>query len=149
MGQMIAAFVIIGLAGVIMLMKWPGPAFGYLYCVAVGLLMAGRFLYPFTSTTYEVLHCMTLGAGIGSVAGLAYAMGIKLSGDMGSIIGGAVLMPILMFIVGVALIFVLGIVGMFQNGSSSEVVTSGLVLCGLIAGIFGGGGSIIVIIFGK
>ena len=76
METLIIALAIIGIAAVVMLIKWPGPAFGYIYCVMVGLAMAFKFLYPFTSETYEVLHCLTLGGGIGAVFGLIYAVSI-------------------------------------------------------------------------
>lgn len=147
MEKMVIAFVLIALAAVVMFVKWPASAFGYVYCVAVGLMMAGAFLYPFTSTTYEVMHCMTLGGGIGAVAGLLYAISIKTSGaTLGVIIGGAILFPILMFIVGFIIVFALGIMLMFQNGSAAEVVTAGLVTWGLIAAIIGSVGSVLIII---
>lgn len=148
MGKLIIALAIIGIAAVVMLIKWPGPAFGYIYCVMVGLAMAFKFLYPFTSETYEVLHCLTLGGGIGAVFGLLYAVGIRLSGaTLGVIIGGALLLPILMFVVGFLLIVALGLFAMIQSGDGDLVLGSGVLMWGFITALIGGGGSIIVIIF--
>ena len=65
---------------------------------------------------------------------------------LGVIIGGAILFPILMFIVGFIIVFALGIMLMFQNGSAAEVVTAGLVTWGLIAAIIGSVGSVLIII---
>lgn len=148
MEKLIIALAIIGIAAVVMLIKWPGPAFGYIYCVMVGLAMAFKFLYPFTSETYEVLHCLTLGGGIGAVFGLLYAVGIRLSGaTLGVIIGGALLLPILMFVVGFLLIVALGLFAMIQSGDGDLVLGSGVLMWGFITALIGGGGSIIVIIF--
>lgn len=148
MEKMIIALAIIGIAAIVMLIKWPGPSLGYIYCVFVGLAMAFRFLYPFTTETYEVLHCLTLGGGVGAVFGLFYAVAIRGSeANIGVIIGCALLIPILMFIVGFILIVVLGLFAMIQNGDGNLVIGSSLVMWGFIAAIVGGGGSIIVIIF--
>lgn len=148
METLIIALAIIGIAAVVMLIKWPGPAFGYIYCVMVGLAMAFKFLYPFTSETYEVLHCLTLVGGIGAVFGLIYAVSIRgTEANLAAIIGGALLFPILMFIVGFILIVVLGLFAMIQSGDGNLVLGSGLIMWGLITALIGGGGSIIVIIF--
>ena len=150
METLIIALAIIGIAAVVMLIKWPGPAFGYIYCVMVGLAMAFKFLYPFTSETYEALHCLTLGGGIGAVFGLIYAVSIRgTEANLAAIIGGALLFPILMFIVGFILIVVLGLFAMIQSGDGNLVLGSGLIMWGLITALIGGGGSIIVIIFDK
>lgn len=146
MEKMIIALVIIAIAAIVMLIKWPGSALGYIYCV--GLAMALRFLYPFTVETYEVLHCMTLGAGVGAVFGLAYAVALRGSEyNIGVILGGVILLPILMFVVGFILIVALGLFAMIQNGDGNLVLGSALVMWGFIAALIGGGGSIIVIIF--
>ena len=101
MEKMIIALAVIAIAAIVMLIKWPGAALGYLYCVGVGLAMALRFLYPFTSETYEVLHCLTLGGGVGAVFGLAFAAALRGSEyNIGVILGGILLLPILMFVVG-------------------------------------------------
>ena len=147
METLIIALAIIGIAAVVMLIKWPGPAFGYIYCVMVGLAMAFKFLYPFTSETYEVLHCLTLGGGIGAVFGLIYAVAILLSeANLGEIIGGALIFPILMFVVGFILIVALGLFAMIQSGDGNLVLGSGVLMWGFITALIGGGGSIIVII---
>lgn len=147
MEKLVIALAIIGIAAVVMLIKWPGPALGYIYCVMVGLAMAFKFLYPFTSETYEVLHCLTLGGGIGAVFGLIYAVGIRLSGaNFGAIIGGALLFLILMFVVGFILIVALGLFAMIQSGDGNLVLGSGVLMWGFITALIGGGGSIIVII---
>lgn len=148
MEKMIIALVIIAIAAIVMLIKWPGSALGYIYCVGVGLAMALRFLYPFTVETYEVLHCMTLGAGVGAVFGLFFALALRSSEySIGVILGGVILLPILMFVVGFILIVVLGLFAMIQNGDGNLVLGSALVMWGFIAALIGGGGSIIVIIF--
>ena len=148
MEKMIIALVIIAIAAIVMLIKWPGSALGYIYCVGVGLAMALRFLYPFTVETYEVLNCMTLGAGVGAVFGLAYAVALRGSEyNIGVILGGVILLPILMFVVGFVLIVALGLFAMIQNGDGNLVLGSALVMWGFIAALIGGGGSIIVIIF--
>ena len=41
MEKMVIAFVLIALAAVVMFVKWSASAFGYVYCVVVGLMMAG------------------------------------------------------------------------------------------------------------
>ena len=148
MEKMIIALTVIAIAAVVMLIKRPGSALGYMYCVGVGLALALRFLYPFTSETYEVLHCLTLGAGVGAVFGLAYAAALHGSEyNMGVILGGAILLPILMFVVGFILIVALGLFAMIQNGDGNLVLGSALVMWGFIAALIGGGGSIILIIF--
>ena len=148
MEKMIIALAVIALAGILMLIKWPGAALGYLYCVGVGLAMAGAFLYPFTTETYEVLHCLTLGGGIGAVFGLFFAAGLHQEKySIGLIIGGIILLPILMFVVGFILIVALGLFAMIQNGDGNLVLGSALVMWGFIAALIGGGGSIILIIF--
>ena len=148
MGKMIIALTVIAIAAIVMLIKRPGAALGYLYCVGVGLALALRFLYPFTSETYEVLHCLTLGAGVGAVFGLAYAAALHGSEyNMGVILGGVILLPILMFVVGFILIVALGLFAMIQNGDGNLVLGSALVMWGFIAALIGGGGSIILIIF--
>ena len=148
MEKLIIALVIIVIGAVVMFIKWPGPALGYIYCVAVGLAMALQFLYPFTSEPYEVLHCLTLGGGIGAVFGLIYAVTIRGSeANIGVIIGGVLIFPILMFIVGFILILVLGLFAMIQRGDGELVLGSDLIMWGFIAALIGGGGSIIVIIF--
>ena len=148
MEKMIVALAIIGIAAVVMFIKWPGSALGYLYCVLVGLAMALKFLYPFTTETYEVLHCLTLGCGVGAVFGLFYALAIRGSeANIAVIIGCAILLPILMFVVGFILIVALGLFAMIQNGDGNLVLGSALVMWGFIAALIGGGGSIILIIF--
>lgn len=148
MEKMIIALAVIAIAAVVMLIKWPGAALGYIYCVGVGLAMAVAFLYPFTTETYEVLHCLTLGGGIGAVFGLAYAVALRGSEyNLGVILGGAILLPILMLVVGFILIVVLGLFAMIQRGDGNLVLGSALVMWGFIAALIGGGGSIILIIF--
>lgn len=148
MEKLVIALAVIALAGILMLIKWPGAALGYLYCVGVGLAMALRFLYPFTSETYEVLHCLTLGGGVGAMFGLFYALAIRESkANIGVIIGCALLLPILMFVVGFILIVALGLFAMIQSGQGNLVLGSALVMWGFIAALIGGGGSIILIIF--
>lgn len=149
MEKMIIAWVILAIAAVIMLVKWPKSAMGYLYCILVGVLMAARFLKPFTSETYEVVHCFTLGGGIGAVFGLFYAVGIHQ--DMGAlgVIACAILLPLVMFVVGFIVILVLGFSLMIQQGHGGEVVGAGLVTWALVAAIVGGGGGILVIILDK
>ena len=147
MEKMIIALAVIAIAAIVMLIKWPGAALGYLYCVGVGLAMALRFLYPFTSETYEVLHCLTLGGGVGAVFGLAFAAALRGSEyNIGVILGGILLLPILMFVVGFILIVALGLFAMIQNGDGNLVLGSALVMWGFIAALIGGGGSIILII---
>ena len=147
MEKLIIALAIIGIAAVVMLIKWPGPALGYIYCVMVGLAMAFKFLYPFTSGTYEVLNCLTLGGGVGAVFGLIYAIGIRFSGvTLGTIIGGALLFSLLIFVVGFFLIVALGLFSMIQNGDGNLVLGSGVLMWAFITSLIGGGGSIIVII---
>ena len=147
MEKMIIALAIIGIAAVIMLIKRPGAALGYIYCVGIGLAMAYRFLYPFTTETYEVLHCMTLGAGVGAVFGLIFAVVLHGSEyNIGVIIGCAVLLPVLMFIVGFILILILGLFVMIQNGDGDLVIGSAVLMWGFIAAVIGGGGSIILVI---
>lgn len=147
MEKLIIALAVIALAAVIMLFKWPGPALGYIYCVLVGLAMAFRFLYPFTTETYEVLHCLTLGGGVGAVFGLFYALAIRGSeANIAVIIGCAILLPILMFVVGFILIVALGLFAMIQSGQGNLVLGSALLMWGFIAALVGGGGSIILII---
>lgn len=115
--------------------------------LVIALAMAFKFLYPFTSETYEVLHCLTLGGGIGAVFGLIYAVVIRLSeANLGAIIGGALLFPILMFVVGFILIVALGLFAMIQSGDGNLVLGSGVLMWGFITALIGGGGSIIVII---
>ena len=148
MEKMIIALAIIAIAAIVMLIKSPGSALGYIYCVGVGLAMAVSFLYPFTTETYEVLHCLTLGGGIGAVFGLAYAVALRASEyNIGVILGGALLLPILMFIVGFILIVALGLFAMIRSGQGNLVLGSALVMWGFIAALIGGGGSIILIIF--
>lgn len=109
--------------------------------------MAAAFLYPFTTETHEVLHCLTLGGGIGAVFGLAYAVALRGSEyNFGVILGGAILLPILIFVVGFILIVALGLFSMIQNGDGNLVFGSALVMWGFIAALIGGGGSIILII---
>lgn len=146
MDKMIIALAVIAVAGVFMLVKWPSSALGYFYCVGIGLLLSARFLYPFTEESYEVLHCMTLGDGIGAVFGLFFALAIHHKIGMAGIIGCVFLLPVLMFIVGFLVVLVLGLFAMLQKGDGGTVVTSALVMWGLIAALIGGGGSIIVII---
>ena len=147
MEKLIIALAVIALAGIIMLIKRPGAALGYLYCVGVGLMMALRFLYPFTTETYEVLHCLTLGGGVGAVFGLFYALAIRESeANIGVIIGCALLLPILMFVVGFILIVALGLFAMIQSGQGNLVLGSALIMWGFISALIGGGGSIILII---
>lgn len=147
MEKLIIALAVIALAGIIMLIKRPGAALGYLYCVGVGLMMALRFLYPFTTETYEVLHCLTLGGGVGAVFGLAFAVALHGSEyNIGVILGCAILFPILMFIVGFILIVALGLFAMIQSGQGNLVLGSALIMWGFISALIGGGGSIILII---
>ena len=148
MEKMIIALAVIALAGILMLIKWPGAALGYLYCVGVGLAMAFKFLYPFTVETYEVVHCMTLGAGVGAVFGLCFAAALRSSEySIWAILGGIILLPILMFVVGFILIVALGLFAMIQKGDGNLVLGSALVMWGFTAALIGGGGSIILIIF--
>ena len=148
MQKMIIALAVIAIAAIVMLIKCPGAALGYIYCVGVGLAMALAFLYPFTTETYEVLHCLTLGGGVGAVFGLAYAVALRGSEyNIGVILGGAILLPILMFVVGFILIVILGLFAMIQRGDGNLVLGSALVMWGFIAALIGGGGSIILIIF--
>lgn len=148
MEKMMIALAIVGIAAIIMLIKRPGAALGYIYCVGIGLMMAYKFLYPFTVDSYEVMHCMTLGAGVGAVFGLFFAIALHQSGyNIGVIIGCAILMPVLMFITGFILIIVLGLFVMIQNGDGNLVLGAGVVLWALVAAIIGGGGSIILVIF--
>lgn len=149
MEKMVIAWVILAIAAVVMLIKWPKSALGYLYCILAGVLLAARFLYPFTSETYEVMHCFTLGGGIGAVFGLAFAAGIHQ--DMGplGIIGCLLLIPLAMFVVGFVVILILGFSQMIRQGQGDQVLGAGLVTWGLIAAIVGGGGSIIIVILEK
>ena len=77
MMKMGIAWAILVLAAIIMLIKWPKSALGYLYCILVGVALAAQFLYPYTSESYEVMHCFTMGGGIGAVFGLFFAIGIQ------------------------------------------------------------------------
>lgn len=148
MEKMIIALAVIAIAAIVMLIKLPGAALGYIYCVGVGLAMAVRFLYPFTTETYEVLHCLTLGGGVGAVFGLIFAAALRGSKyNTGVILGGIILLPILMFVAGFILIVVLGLFAMIQRGDGNLVLGSALVMWGFIAALIGGGGSIILIIF--
>lgn len=147
MTNMFIAWGIIAIAAVILLIKRPDVAMGYLYCVGVGLAMAACFLYPFTEEPYEVMHCMTLGSGIGAFFGLFFALIIQQKCGMGAIAGCMIILPILMFIVGFIIILVLGLGLMISKGDGAQVITAGMVTWGLIAGIIGGCGSILIIIF--
>ena len=148
MGKMILALAVIIIAAVIMFIRRPGAALGYIYCVGVGVAMAVAFLYPFTTETYEVLHCLTLGGGIGAVFGLAYSVALRASEyNIGVILGGAILLPIVMFVVGFILIVALGLFAMIRNGDGNLVLGSAVIMWGFVSALIGGVGSIIVIIF--
>lgn len=138
---------VIAIAGVLMLFKRPGAALGYFYCVGTGTALSVKLIGGIASGD-EILYCLLIGAGIGAAFGLFYAMALHASEySLGVILGGALLLPILMVIIGFLLIFVLGIIGMFMHGDGDNVIISALIMVGLIGGIVGGGGSILVIIF--
>lgn len=137
---------VIALAGVLMLLKWPGAALGYIYCVGVGTALSVKLIGGIARGD-EIFYCLLIGAGIGAAFGLFYAVALHSSEySIGVILGGALLLPILMVIVGFFLILVLGIVAMFMHGDGDNVIISALIMVGLIGGIVGGGGSILVII---
>lgn len=137
---------VIAIAGVLMLLKWPGAALGYFYCVGVGTALSVRLIGGIASGD-EILYCLLIGAGIGAVFGLFYAVALHASEySLGIILIGALLLPILMVIVGFVLVFALGIIGMFMHGDGDNVIISTLIMVGLIGGIVGGGGSILVIV---
>lgn len=138
---------VIAIAGVLMLFKRPGAALGYIYCVGTGTALSVKLIGGIASGD-EILYCLLIGAGIGAACGLFYAVALHASEySLGVILGGALLLPILMVIIGFLLIFVLGIIGMFMHGDGDNVIISALIMIGLIGGIVGGGGSILVIIF--
>lgn len=149
MEKMIAAWAILAVAAVVMLVKWPKSAMGYLYCILVGVVLAARFLYPYTSEAYEVMHCFTLGGGIGAVFGLFFAVGIHQNMGPLGVLACILFLPLLMFAVGFVVILVLGFALLIQQGHGGDITTAGLLTWALIAAIVGGGGSIIVIIFEK
>lgn len=137
---------VIAIAGVLMLLKWPGAALGYFYCVGVGTALSVKLIGGIASGN-EIFYCLLIGAGIGAACGLFYAVALHASEySLGVVLGGAILLPILMVIVGFLLILVLGIIGMFMHGDGDNVIISALIMVGLIGGIVGGGGSILVII---
>ena len=147
MSNMIIAWVIIVIAAVILLIKAPKSACGYIYNVVIGIILAGIFLYPFTEESYEILHCFTLGGGIGAVFGLIFAVTLLFLDDGCAVGFWMFISPILMFIVGFIIIFILGIVGMIQNGDGTQVAVSGMLTWGLVSAIIGGGGSILIVFF--
>lgn len=138
---------VIAIAGVLMLFKRSGAALGYFYCVGTGTALSVKLIGGIASGD-EILYCLLIGAGIGAAFGLFYAMALHASEySLGVILGGALLLPILMVVIGFLLILVLGIIGMFMHGDGDNVIISALIMVGLIGGIVGGGGSILVIIF--
>ena len=146
MVKLIIAIAIIAVAAIMMLIKWPDSFLGYIYCVGVGMAMAFKFLYPFTAGTYEALHCLTLGGGIGAIFGLFFALAIHQKIGTAGILGCTLLLPVIMFIVGFFVVLALGLFAMIRNGDGNLVLGSAVVMWGLIAALIGGGGSIIVII---
>lgn len=137
---------VIAIAGVLMLFKWPGAALGYIYCVGTGTALSVKLIGGIARGD-EIFYCLLIGAGIGAVFGLAFAVGLHSSHySIAIYLIGALLLPILMVIVGFFLILALGIVAMFMHGDGDNVIISTLIMVGLIGGIVGGGGSILVII---
>ena len=150
MSGSVIVLMIIAAAGVIMLLVRPAMALGYLYCVGVGLLMAGKFLYPFTSGTDEVLHCLALGGGVGSVFGLFFALVIATDkNNVGGIIGCIIAMPIVMLIAGFFLVLALGFVAMIKQGMGMQAIGSAMIAWAFITSLIGSGGSILILIFKK
>ena len=147
MTKMFITWGIIAFAAIIMMFRKSAAVLGYLYCVGVGLAMAACFLYPFTEEAYEVMHCMTLGSGIGAFFGLFFALVIQQKAGMGAITGCLFILPILMFIAGFIIVLILGFGLMISKGDGAQVVTAGMVTWGMITGIIGSGGSILIIIF--
>lgn len=148
MATIIVVWIIIIISVVLMLIKWPIASIGYIYGIAVGLMLAFWFLYPYAAETNEVSHCMTLGGGIGAMVGLLCALAIHSNegSEVGAIIGSLILAPIAEFIIGFVVIVVMGLVLMIQGGQAGTVIPAGIIMFGLISCIIGGGGSIIMII---
>ena len=142
---MIIVLAITAIVAIIMLVKCPPLALGYLYCVVVGLIMATVFLSPYISKPDDIFFCVTLGAGLGAVFGLLFASIINDDNSIGSIIATAIFLPILMLIVGFILVMALAFFFTILSISNSELFSI-LSIVGLIAALGGGGGSVIVIL---
>lgn len=124
----------------------------FIYCVVVAIVMEIKFVQPFTSGGLEEAAFLAIGAGFGSVFGLICTVWVhcivKFSDGIGcSIIAMLVLLPLIMFIIGLILVLVFGSVFLIQPEHGDEVVGSGVILFALIAGICRGGGSILIVLF--
>ena len=144
--EIIIVWAILGIAAIVMLFKWPKSLLGFAYCIIVGIVLTEKYLMPHALSEHAI-HLKTIGAGYGAIFGLVFAFIIHCGegkGSFGAIIGLLVLTPIVMFIIGFLLILLLGIIGAFATGNGGDIIFT----IALIGALVGGGGSIVVIIFG-
>ncbi|MBQ9968559.1 MAG: hypothetical protein IJO88_07540 [Oscillospiraceae bacterium] len=148
--KMLIAWAIIGIAALVMLIKWPTSLIGYLYCIVVGYFVSDWFLGSLIESHSDFMQIATLGCGVGAIFGLVFAIIIHrikdLEADIGVILFCMVLTPILMIVLGFIAIGAILVIWMLETGKVFELTAAGVVTWGLVSSLIGGGGSIVVIL---
>ena len=146
MSVLLIVSIMIAAAAIVMLIKWPGSFFAFVYCVGAALVLYWLLLTPIQKTAQDLKIFMAVTIGVGAMFGMAFASQVHRGMGAGGTIACVLLYPALMFLTGAILLYGLAFVLMMLK-QADDTLRAALVWIAMISGFCAGPGTILMIIF--
>lgn len=139
---------LIGIAFLFMLIRWPGAALGFLYAVVLSLGLFWLLLLPKITTEEGEMVLWTLSVSMGALFGMAFASSIHQGSRGGGILLNALVLPVLMVLVGGGLLWgVSAVMGLL--GQSGKTLMDSYKILAVVLGVVAGPGSMVSVFLGS